>query len=123
MLDIEKIRKDFSILNGKNNGLSPIYFDSACMSLKPNQVINAINDYYLNYPACAGRSSHKLGNIVTKKVKETRQRIAKFINANNENEIIFTRNTTEGINLFANSIGLKEGDIVLISDKEHNSNL
>jgi cysteine desulfurase/selenocysteine lyase len=122
MLNIEKIRADFNILKEKNKS-TPIYFDSACMSLKPIQVINAINDYYLNYPACAGRSSHKLGNIVTKKVKEARQLIAKFINAKDENEIIFTRNTTEGINLFANSIGLKHGDIVLISDKEHNSNL
>jgi len=122
MLNIEKIRADFNILN-KKNGSVPIYFDSACMSLKPNQVINAINDYYLNYPACAGRSSHKLGDTVTKKVKEARELIAKFINAEDENEIIFTRNTTEGANLFANSIGLKKGDIVLISDKEHNSNL
>ena len=122
MLNIEKVREDFNILNGKK-GSMPIYFDSACMSLKPKQVIDAINDYYLNYPACAGRSSHKLANTVTKKVKETRQLIAKFINASNENEIIFTHNTTEGINLFANSVDLKKGDTVLISDKEHNSNL
>lgn len=122
MLNLDKIRTDFNILKDKS-GATPIYFDSACMSLKPTQVINAINDYYLNYPACAGRSSHRLGNIVTKKVKEARGIIAKFINANNENEIIFTRNTTEGINLFANSIGLKKDDVVLITDKEHNSNL
>lgn len=122
MLNIEKIRADFNILN-KEEGTNPIYFDSACMSLKPRQVIDAMNDYYLNYPACAGRSSHKLGNIVTKKVKEARCEIAKFINAKSEDEIIFTRNTTEGINLFANSVGLKKDDIVLIGDKEHNSNL
>lgn len=122
MLNVDKIRADFNILNQKN-GSTPIYFDSACMSLKPNKVIEAMNDYYFNYPACAGRSSHKMGDKVTKKVKETRQLIAKFINANNENEIIFTRNTTEGINLLAHSLGLKKGDIVLISDKEHNSNL
>ena len=121
MLNTEKIRADFNILSDKD-GLKPIYFDSACMSLKPKQVINAMNDYYLNYPACT-RSSHKLGETVTKKIKEARQLVAKFINAKNENEIIFTRNTTEGINLFANSIGLKKDDIVLISDKEHNSNL
>lgn len=122
MLNIEKIRADFNILEEKN-GIKPIYFDSACMSLKPRQVIDAINDYYLNYPACAGRSSHKLGDMVTKKVKEARQIVAKFINADDENEIIFTRNTTEGVNLFANSVGLKKDDVVLISDKEHNSNL
>lgn len=122
MLNIERIRADFNILKDEE-GKFPVYFDSACMSLKPNQVIYAINDYYLNYPACAGRSSHKLGEMVTKRVKESRQLISKFINAQDENEIIFTRNTTEGINLFANSIGLRSGDVVLISDKEHNSNL
>lgn len=122
MLNVETIRNDFSILREKTKS-TPIYFDSACMSLKPDQVIRAMNDYYFNYPACAGRSSHRLGNIVTKKVKEARQLVAKFINANSENEIIFTRNTTEGINLFVNSVNLSKGDIVLISDKEHNSNL
>ncbi|HLP86535.1 MAG TPA: aminotransferase class V-fold PLP-dependent enzyme [Candidatus Paceibacterota bacterium] len=122
MLDIDKIRADFNIFKNKGNS-TPIYFDSACMSLKPISVIDSMNDYYLNYPACAGRSSYKLGNAVTKKVKETRELVAKFINAKTENEIIFTRNTTEGINLLANSIGLKSGDTVLISDKEHNSNL
>ncbi len=122
MLNVDKIRADFNILSQKG-GKNPIYLDSACMSLKPKQVIEAMNDYYLNYPACAGRSSHKLGDKVTKKVKETRQLVAEFINAKNENEIIFTRNTTEGINLLANSFGLKKGDVILISDKEHNSNL
>ncbi|MFA6301475.1 MAG: aminotransferase class V-fold PLP-dependent enzyme, partial [Candidatus Paceibacterota bacterium] len=82
-----------------------------------------MNDYYSNYPACAGRSSHKLGDKVTQKIKEARQTVAKFINAKDEKEIIFTRNTTEGINLLANSFGLKKGDIILVTDKEHNSNL
>lgn len=122
MLDTEKIRADFNILSSKD-GKTPIYLDSACMSLKPNSVIEAMNKYYFSYTACAGRSSHKLGDKVTKKVKETRQFIAKFINAKNENEIIFTRNTTEGVNLLANSFSFKKGDVVLISDKEHNSNL
>jgi len=120
MLDVYKIRQDFKLLSGKD---APIYLDSACMSLKPDRVVEAMNDYYFNYPACAGRSAHKLGDKVTKKVKEARGLIAKFINAKDENEIIFTRNTTEGINLLAYSLGLQKGDIVLISDKEHNSNL
>ena len=120
MLNIDKIRADFKLLSNDN---SAIYLDSACMSLKPNSVVEAMNKYYYEYPACAGRSSHKFGSIVTEKVKETRKIIAKFINADSSNEIIFTRNTTEGVNLFANSIGLAKGDVVLISDKEHNSNL
>lgn len=122
MLSLNKIRADFNILS-KKDGIIPIYLDSACMSLKPNQVVEAMNDYYFNFPACAGRSAHKLGDKATKKVKEARELVAKFINAKNENEIIFTRNTTEGINLLANTLGLAKGDIILVSDKEHNSNL
>lgn len=122
MLNTDKIRADFDILN-KKDGSVPVYLDSACMSLKPNSVVEAMNDYYFNFPACAGRSAHKLGDKVTKKVKEARGLVAKFINAKSEDEIIFTRNTTEGINLLANSLGLTKGDIVLITDKEHNSNL
>jgi len=119
MKDLNKIREDFKVLNGDKI----VYFDNACMSLKPNQVVEAMNDYYYNFSACAGRSSHKLGDKVTKKVKESRKIITDFINAKSENEIIFTRNTTEGINLLANSFDFKKGDIVLITDKEHNSNL
>lgn len=121
MLNVDKIRADFNVLNPQS-GSAPIYFDSACMSLKPKQVIEVMNDYYNNYPAC-DRSLHKLGSEVTKKVKEARQAVAKFINAESEKEIIFTRNTTEGINLLANSLSMQKGDIVLVSDKEHNSNL
>ena len=121
MLNIDKIRQDFKILNkGKD---SPIYFDSACMSLKPNQVVEAMNDYYFNFPACGNRGVYKMAEKVTKKMEEARELVAKFINAKSEKEIIFTRNTTEGINLLANSFGFKKDDIVLITDKEHNSNL
>src|SRR3989344_8695423 len=102
MLDINKIRADFSVLSPKS-GKPPVYLDSACMSLKPNQVVEAMNDYYFNFPAC-DRSLHKLGSTVTNKVKEARELVAKFINAKNLDETIFTRNTTEGINLLANSL-------------------
>lgn len=122
MLDVNKIREDFSVLNRRGSYI-PIYFDSACMSLKPDQVVKVMDDYYKEGFACVGRSAHRSGVQATKKVKEVRGIVAKFINAKNENEIIFTRNTTESINLFANSVGLSKGDIVLITDKEHNSNL
>lgn len=120
MLNPNKIRKDFKILSGEK---PPIYFDNACMSLKPDSVVAAINQYYFEYPACAVRSPHKLADKATRKIEETRQLVAKFINAKSEKEIIFTRNTTEGLNLLANSFGLKKDDVVLVSDKEHNSNL
>ena len=120
MLNTDKIRSDFKILGGEK---IPIYFDSACMSLKPNSVVEAMNQYYYEFPACTNRSPHKLGQKATKKVEEARKNIAKFINANSEKEIIFARNATEGINLLANSFNFKKDDVVLISDKEHNSNL
>jgi len=117
-IQAEKTRKDFEVLK---KGI--IYFDSACMSLKPKQVVEKINEYYNEYPACAGRSSHKLGKRLEHEILVARKKISNFINAKKPDEIIFTRNTTESINLVVNSFGLKKGDAVLISDKEHNSNL
>ena len=116
--DPEQARKDFPMLS------KPIiYFDNACMSLKPIQVIEKINEYYKEYTACAGRSSHRLSAKTEEEVDKAREEARKFINAHSSKETIFTRNTTEGINLVANSLGFNEGDEVLISDKEHNSNL
>jgi len=120
MFDANKYRQDFNIL--ANPDAKQVYFDSACMSLKPKQVIDAMVEYYHDYPACVGRSSHHLSQLATKKVHAVRAKVAKFINAR-EAEIIFTRNTTESINLVARGLGLKPGDIILTSDKEHNSNL
>ncbi len=93
------------------------------MSLKPIQVINKINEYYNEYPACAGRSAHKLAARVETEVAISRDEIRKLINAKNSSEIVFTGNTTHGINLVANSLEFKPGDEVILSDKEHNSNL
>lgn len=121
-MNIEKIREDFPVLHKKMNGKPLIYLDSACMSLKPKQVINAMNEYYLEYPACAGRSSHKLGRKATEKYDEARKKVSDFINAK-WNEIVFTKNTTESLNLVANSLNLEKGNVVVTTDKEHNSNL
>jgi cysteine desulfurase / selenocysteine lyase len=121
-MDIRKTRQDFPILDGIEK--KPFaYLDSACQSLRPRQVIDAINQYYLKENACSGRSMHRLAAAVTNEVDQARTGLAKFFNAAKKEEIVFTRNTTEGINLVANSMGLKAGDAVLISDKEHNSNL
>ncbi len=121
-MDIKKIRNDFPILQKGFEEKQIIYFDNACQTLRPIQVIDKIKEYYEDYPACAGRSSHKLGIKVSEEVNNARQKIAKFIGAKYD-EIAFTRNTTEGINLVSSSLNFKEGDIVLLSDKEHNSNL
>ena len=122
-MDTQKVRQDFPLLNEQTNRETVVYFDNACQSLRPQSVINAINKYYVEFPACAGRSMHHLAERVTHECEEARTGFAKFLNASCKEEIVFTRNTTEGINLVANSLGLKKGDGVLISDKEHNSNL
>ncbi len=119
-LNVEKIRQDFPVLTRPK---PPIYFDNACMTMKPKQVIAAINRYYNEFPACGGRSHHKLGRMVTEEVEKSRTVVQKFFGAKNPKEIIFTRNTTESINLIAHSLGLKAGDTVLTTDREHNSNL
>ena len=122
-MNLNEIRRDFPILQTKPGQKPVVYLDTACQSLRPQQVIDVINDYYLKSSACSGRSMHKLAAEVTQKCDEARSQVAKFIGAAKKEEIIFTRNTTEGINLIANTLDLKPGDVVLISGKEHNSNL
>lgn len=122
-MDLEKIRADFPVLQQKINGMPIVYFDNACMSLKPKQVIDKMNESYTKYTACHGRSHHKFGTKLTEEYHHlAREKIAKHIGCKKE-EVVFTRNTTEGINLIAYSLGLKNGDVVLTTDIEHNSNL
>jgi cysteine desulfurase/selenocysteine lyase len=121
--DLTTCRNDFPLLITKANQKPLVYLDTACQSLRPTAVIQAVTGYYTEESACAGRSMHHLAEAVTRHVAQARALIAKHLNAGRSEEIIFTRNTTEAINLVANSLGLKNGDVVLISDKEHNSNL
>ena len=116
------LRYDFPLLTNSRSQ-PPIYFDNACQSLRPQSVIDAMVEYYRDYPGCAGRSMHSIAAKVTQKCDQARQQLAKFINALRKEEVVFTRNTTEGINLVASSLALKAGDIVITSDKDHNSNL
>ena len=122
-MDIERIRQDFPLLQERHKGKPIIYFDTACQSLRPQPVIDAINSYYLKSSACMGRSMHYLATEVTRACEESRKTVAKFLNASKKEEVIFTRNTTEGINLVSHSLQFKKGDVILVSDKEHNSNL
>lgn len=121
--DLISLRQDFPLLVANRQEKPLAYFDTACQSLRPDSVMSAINRYYIEEPACAGRSMHHLAAAVTRDVDQTRMLLAKHLHAGRKEEVIFTRNTTEAINLVANSLGLKSGDIVLITDKEHNSNL
>ncbi|MBR9690950.1 cysteine desulfurase [Candidatus Woesearchaeota archaeon] len=122
-MNVDKIRKDFPILQKKLKGKPVVYFDNSCMTLRPKHVIDAMDDYYYHYPACALRSLHKLSKKATEEVEKARIIVQKFVGAKKTKEIVFTKNTSEALNLVANSFGLKKGDTVLTTDKEHNSNL
>ncbi|MCJ7507763.1 MAG: aminotransferase class V-fold PLP-dependent enzyme [candidate division Zixibacteria bacterium] len=121
------VRKDFPALfqNNPKNGKPPIYLDSATMSLRPQNVVNSVVEYYEKFPACSGRgrSAHWFAEEVNVRIDKARENIRKFINAKSPDEIVFCKNTTEGLNLVAQAFSFKKGDAVLISNKEHNSNL
>ncbi|MDR1722002.1 MAG: cysteine desulfurase [Methanobrevibacter sp.] len=116
MADFEKIREDFPILK------DIIYLDSASTSLTPVQVIEVMNDYYLNYNANTGRGTYKIAIKASNKLEQARGKIAAFINSKVK-EVVFTKNTTEAINLVANGLKFEKGDNILVSNIEHHSNL
>jgi cysteine desulfurase / selenocysteine lyase len=124
---IEECRDHFPSLKRQRNGKPPVYLDNACTTLVPQQVIDSINEYYCSYPACGGRRSHHwFAQEVTARIEGiqgSRQLLAGFINAASINEILFTSNTTHAINIVALGYNFRPGDVVLLTDKEHNSNL
>lgn len=124
-MHVQRIREDFPALRRERQGKKPIYFDNACMAMKPRQVIDAISRYYEDSPACTGhgRSAHWFAHEVGQECEEARESIRRFINAETCDEIIFTRNTTESINLVARTFRFQPGDVILTTDREHNSNL
>ncbi len=126
-LNVKKIRQDFPILKRKvMGGKQLVYLDNAATTQKPLAVIDAISDYYSNYNSNIHRAVHQMAEEATIAYEETRQKIAKFINARHTDEIIFTRNTTEAINLVSYSWGranVSRGDKVVISEIEHHSNI
>lgn len=124
-LDVEKIRKDFPILKRKVNGYPLVYFDNAATSQTPQQVIDAISDYYSNYNANIHRGVHALSQEATDRYEQARETVRQHFNAAKAHEIIFTSGTTHGINLIANGFSseLREGDEVLVSAMEHHSNI
>ena len=126
MLDVEKIRKDFPILDIKVNGRNLVYLDSAATSQKPKKVINAISKYYKKYNANIHRGVYKLAEEATEEYEKSKKKVAKFINAGSIEEVIYTRNTTESINLVALTwadANVQRGDHILISELEHHSNI
>ncbi len=125
MLDIQKIRKDFPILNRTVNGKPLIYFDNAATSQTPQQVIDVIVDYYSNYNANIHRGVHALSQEATDAYEQARIKIQKHFNAAKAYEIIFTSGTTHGINLVANGFSsiLTKEDEIIVSALEHHSNI
>src|SRR3989344_4211215 len=121
ILNVEKIRNDFSILR---NNQPLIYLDNSATSLTPDVVVNAMNRYYNEYNANVHRSVHRLSQIATDEYEKAHQKVADFINAKFR-EIIFTKGTTESINLLAYSLirKLKSGDEIVLTEMEHHSNL
>jgi len=125
-LVIENIRKDFPILYTQVYGKNLVYFDNAATTQKPVQVLAAIEDYYTKYNSNVHRGVHLLSQQATAAYEESRKKVAAFINAAHSDEVIFTKGTTDGINLVASSFGrkfLNPGDSVVISAMEHHSNI
>lgn len=125
-IEREQIRDDFPVLRQKVHGKPLIYFDNAATSQKPRLVIDAIKDYYERYNANVHRGIHALAERATREYERARQVVAKFINAENPRNVIFTRGTTESINLVAYAWArnqLKAGDEILTTYMEHHSNI
>ncbi|OPY84070.1 MAG: putative cysteine desulfurase [Syntrophus sp. PtaU1.Bin208] len=129
---LEECREDFPALGRSRNGKPPVYLDNACTTLAPRQVMESLQECYANYPACGGRRSrHWFADEVSERIegnpaegiKGSRRILADFIHAGSENEIIFTLNTTHALNMVALGFPFRSGDVVLLTDKEHNSNL
>ena len=124
--DITAIRRDFPILSIEVNGKPLVYFDNAATTQKPQQVIDALVDYYTTYNSNVHRGVHHLSQVATDAYEGARLKIAQLMNAPSASEIIFTRGTTESINLIAFSFGeafVNEGDEIIISAIEHHSNI
>lgn len=124
--DVEKIRADFPILHQQVNGQPLVYLDNAATTQKPNAVIDAISDYYRNDNSNVHRGAHALADRATVKFEAAREKVAQFLNAPAAKQIIWTRGTTESINLVAASWGkanLQPGDRILVSAMEHHSNI
>src|SRR6186713_1577176 len=121
-IDWAALRADFPILDQQVHGKPLIYFDNAATSQKPRAVIDALVNYYEHDNANVHRGIHELSNRATHAFENARTRVAKFINARSAEEIIWTRGTTEGLNLVANTWGLKNlkaGDVIMLTEAEH----
>lgn len=116
-MNIDKIREDFPFIE------DTVYFDNACITVRPYPVINAVKEYYNEYPVCGGRSIHSYSVKLIERIEDGRKAIKTLLNAGEEEEVVFTKNTTEAINLVARGLDWDKDNVVITTDKEHNSNL
>ena len=126
LFDINAIRADFPILSREVNGKPLVYLDNGATSQKPNQVIDAVTNYYRSFNANIHRGVHELSQLATNAYEQAREQVAKLINARETAEIVFTRGTTEGINLVTQTWGrnyLKPGDEIVVTAMEHHANI
>ena len=124
-MNVSEIKKEFPIFSNKVQNNDLVYLDSANSAQKPKAVIDRVYDFYTKEFSNVGRSVHYLAVAATNLYENTRSSVQKYINANDKNEIVFTKGATEAINLVANTFGqkhLNEGDEVLITELEHHSN-
>ena len=122
---IENIKSQFPIFSKQTNGKQLVYLDSSNSSQKPISVINSLDNFYKNEFSNIGRSIHKLAVNATNRFENTRMSVKNFINASSKDEIIFTKNATESINLVATTFGQKyinKGDEIVVTELEHHSN-
>jgi cysteine desulfurase/selenocysteine lyase len=125
MFDVEKIRKDFPLLSRKFEGNDLVYFDNAATSQKPQCVIDAISNYYKNFNANVHRGIYELSEEATNLYEDSREVVANFVNAYSSEELVFTKGTTEALNMVAFGWGvfhLQKGDVILTTISEHHSN-
>lgn len=126
MLDVQTIRRDFPILDQEVNGHPLVYLDNAATSQKPKSVIDTLVHYYQSYNSNVHRGVHTLGTLATERYEEAREKIRRFIHAKSTKEIIYTKGTTDSLNIIAYGYGranLSEGDEIVISPMEHHANL
>src|ERR1044071_677368 len=125
-VDGKTLREDFPILRERVHGRPLIYFDNAATTQKPRPVLEVLRNYYEHTNANVHRGLHELSTRATEAYEKARQRVADYIGASSAEEIVFTRGTTESINLVAQAWGgkfIRAGDVILLTEMEHHSNL
>jgi len=122
-MNVARERARFPALRPRGGERAPAYLDSACMSLAPQEVLDAMEAYYRDYPGCAGRSLHRYAEEVGRRYEAAREAFGRFLGRRDPRGVVFLRNATEAINVVACGLPWRRGDRVLVSDREHNSNL